>query len=417
MKEQLSETKYANEKQEDRYFNDQERGCHQVFKTSTYEEFKDINPDRVEGTCRWVLSNRQYIAWRENDRGDLLWISADPGCGKSVLTRSLVDRELRNTDKHTVCYFFFKDNEQQDNLAIALCALLHQLFNRRNRLIRHAMSPWKENGTKLQQEVAELWRILCAAGSDDGAGDVTVIFDAIDECRPSDRTRLIKMLSTFHNDVFRYPESIGTKQQNARLKFLVTSRPYNDIQYDFGKMLLEDLPTIRLRGEFENDMIHEEIDLVIRAEVDVIARRWRLHSDKKTRLEKQLLAMNHRTYLWLHLALSNIETTFQSSLRPNEVSVDSLPKTVEDGYERILSSVMSTSKGYVQKIFQIIVATRRPLTVEEMGFALGLATSSNNGSLESSKIEATLIREKISQWCGLFVFINHSKIYLLISSG
>lgn len=42
------------------------------------------------------------------------------------------------TDTHSVCYFFFKDNEEQDSIAIALCAILHNLFSCRPELIRHA---------------------------------------------------------------------------------------------------------------------------------------------------------------------------------------------------------------------------------------------------------------------------------------
>lgn len=29
-----------------------ERKCHQSFKTCTYEQFKDVNPDRLPGTCQ-----------------------------------------------------------------------------------------------------------------------------------------------------------------------------------------------------------------------------------------------------------------------------------------------------------------------------------------------------------------------------
>jgi hypothetical protein len=157
------EVKGEHEKQDRRYQNDQHYQCHRAFKTSTYEHFKDANPDRVEGTCQWVLSHPQYLQWLTKPHDDLLWISADPGCGKSVLAKSLIDIDLRNTDRHTVCYFFFKDNEEQDNLATALCALLHQLFSYQPRLIQYAIPAWEKTGDKLTREVPELWRILLAA--------------------------------------------------------------------------------------------------------------------------------------------------------------------------------------------------------------------------------------------------------------
>jgi len=119
-----------------RYLNKEHRACHQVLKTSTYEQFKNINPDRVEQTCLWVLSHPMYQHWRDSATDGLLWISADPGCGKSVLSKSLVDEELRSgTIGSTVCYFFFKDNDEQNSLATALCALLHQLFQHQPHLL------------------------------------------------------------------------------------------------------------------------------------------------------------------------------------------------------------------------------------------------------------------------------------------
>jgi hypothetical protein len=93
----------------------------------------------VSSTCQWVLNHERYHSWHENSRDSLLWISADPGCGKSVLAKSLIDNELRNTEEHTICYFFFKDNKAQDNIATALYALLHQLFTHQPYLIRDAV--------------------------------------------------------------------------------------------------------------------------------------------------------------------------------------------------------------------------------------------------------------------------------------
>ncbi|KAH0023405.1 hypothetical protein KCU78_g5426, partial [Aureobasidium melanogenum] len=49
---------------------------------STYGQFKNINPDRVEQTCQWALTHPLYQRWKDSAADDLLWISADPGCGK-----------------------------------------------------------------------------------------------------------------------------------------------------------------------------------------------------------------------------------------------------------------------------------------------------------------------------------------------
>lgn len=106
---------------------------------------------------------------------------ADPGCGKSVLARSIVDDLDASDPAVTICYFFFKDNDEQNYLATALCSVLHQLFTQRPYLLSHAMLSWKRNGDKIRREVNELWRIFLAATSANENSTIYV-FDALDEC-------------------------------------------------------------------------------------------------------------------------------------------------------------------------------------------------------------------------------------------
>jgi hypothetical protein len=60
--------------------------------------------------------------------------------------------------------------------------------------------------------------------------------------------------------------------------------------------------------------------------------------------------MEHRTYLWLYLAIESIYETYRDSLRPRDASIESLPSTVEDAYEKILSRVTGKQKVNVRKI-------------------------------------------------------------------
>ncbi|KAF7510248.1 hypothetical protein GJ744_006944 [Endocarpon pusillum] len=406
IKEHVQATSDYYRKQEVRYQNDQDRKCHVAFKIDNYEQQKDINIDRAIDTCQWVFGNEKYVEWHQSSTASLLWISADPGCGKSVLSKSLVDHELQNTTTHIVCYFFFKDNERQDKLNIALCALLHQLFDSQRHLLRYATPAYEKNGDKLCQEESELWRILLAATADPKAPNVTCILDALDECRNDDRRRLIKMLSQFHIN------SSSPHQRSNWLKFLVTSRPYDDIQQTFQETI-SSLPAIRLRGEEENEQIRNEIDMVIRERVFKLAETLSLKPETKTRLEQKLLQMEHRTYLWLYLAIDHVYKTYRYSLRPDDESIESLPSSVEIAYEKILEKVTQGVRETVKTILRIVVGARRPLTIGEMALALDIATSSHLKSIAEFSINKDHLERNICHWCGLFIFINNSKIYLI----
>jgi hypothetical protein len=61
--------------------------------------------------------------------------------------------------------------------------------------------------------------------------------------------------------------------------------------------------------------------------------------------------MEHRTYLWLYVAIEGIYETYRRSLRPKETLVDSLPLTVKDAYEKILNRVPQEYTDIVKRIF------------------------------------------------------------------
>ncbi|KIV82741.1 hypothetical protein PV11_04825 [Exophiala sideris] len=397
---------------EEDILNDEEKfhDCRRSFKVSSYEADKNLNPDPEPGTCSWALNHPNFRTWRHSTHDDLLLISADPGCGKSVLVKFLVDNELRSTKEHTVCYFFFKDNDRRDTLSVALCSMLHQFFIAHFDLIGYALPAWLSNGERLQFEKNQLWQILVNAATDKAIGDITCVFDALDECGVADQAELIRDLRQFYEKA-RSGDSVQPVRQ-GRLKFLVTTRPYLKVTCHF-QALLSRFPTVRLHGEEENDTLRREIDLVIRQQVSNLAKDADLDPGTRGKIEQQLLGMEQRTYLWLYLAFGEIRHTLEHSPRPAQESIKTLPVSVEDAYERILGRVGKEQRGFVRKILQIIVGTQRALTVKEMSIALGVAITERIESLHDIDIGTERVEKRIRDWCGLFVYINHSKIYLI----
>ena len=148
-----------------------------------------------------------------------------------------------------------------------------------------------------------MWRILLEISDDEYAGDISCVLDGLEECLPSDRHRLIEKLCSF------YADSQSSTPRQRKLKFLVTSRPYDDIRSTFYDNFLSSLPSvpeIRLKGELEMTKIGHEIDSVIRLRVAEIAAKVRLSQELCDELESKLLKMRNRTYLWLSLTIGEI---------------------------------------------------------------------------------------------------------------
>jgi ankyrin repeat protein len=373
--------------------------------TSNYEDHKERNQDRVKGTCEWSIGHPLFKNWKETPSSSLLWISADPGCGKSVLAKYLVDHVVPTVDKRTTCYFFFKaDSSDQRSAANAMCALLRQLFLQRPEL--REQHPWilekfSTDKDQLTTSFSSLWDMLVRVSMSQKDGEVICVLDALDECAESDRQQLTRALDKLYR----------SKNHKGTLKLLATSRPYAHIQREF-QLLKSALPTIHLSGEdaVEANKIEQEINLVIQRKVEEIGAKLELQEQERSFLKQELLVIPNRTYLWVTLIFDMIENTLSYTNKRLRAMIETLPRTVDEAYESILNQ--SPDKEKALRLLHLVVGAVRPLTVKEMRMALAVEpTHSEYASLDLEP-EARFAKT-VRNLCGLFVTIIDEKIYLL----
>ncbi|GLI73288.1 hypothetical protein PoHVEF18_001503 [Penicillium ochrochloron] len=382
---------------------DEQNQCLQLFRLTksdedaTYEWYKDRVEKRVEGTCQWFLKHAYFQEWLKKDSGPLL-VSADPGCGKSVLAKYLIDHALPRST--TICYFFFKEHDQ-NTVRQALCALIHQLFSQKPSLIDHAVPRFRKDGQGLINSTRSLWAVLENAVKDPQAGPVVLVIDAIDECVEPDFENLVENVkSQFGSD------QIG----HSHLKCLLTSRPYEQVLSKFN-YLLRAFPNIHIPGEKESEIISQEVNRVIRYRVDQLAEEKRLPGEIKRRLIARLLEISHRTYLWVYLVFDYLKVTgFTKTATGVDSAIGTLPKTVNDAYEQILKK--SKEPPSARRALSIILAANRPLTLSEMNIAMNIQQTSQ--SIHKLDLEEGRdFEQSLRRWCGLFVSIHYGKIYFL----
>ncbi|KAI9645115.1 hypothetical protein NHQ30_005849 [Ciborinia camelliae] len=380
--------------------------CLQSFRTGNlYELQKDRNPSRIPGTCKWALEHRSFIDWKAGKGSNVLWVSGDPGSGKSVLSKALIEERLVATDSNTtICYFFFKDiSPEQRSPTKALSALLHQLFSSQEHLMSHARDDWGRNKNELPNLASKMWDILERIASDSQTENTVCIIDALDECESSGRKYIIEGLQRLYSDT-----NTGYK---SGIRFLVTSRPYYDIEMDF-KHLTAKFPSIRLAGEEETEMIKQEINLVIDAEVKALE----LPEHVGNHLCQRLQSIEHRTYLWLHLIMETIRYRAKASKQAkifDKILDSPLPANIDEAYDAILSK--SPDPEEATKLLHIVVGASRPLTLEELNIALNI-NECYDGSQSFEDIELEDLEsfpKRIRNLCGLFVSISDSRVYLI----
>ncbi|KAF6817149.1 nacht and ankyrin domain protein [Colletotrichum sojae] len=263
-----------------------------------HERYKDFNPEKVEGTCEWFFKDPRFLEWLDCPSG-IIWVSAGPGCGKSVLAKALIDEQRlsKTPGKTTVCHFSFKAGEERrTSSSDTLSAVLHQLFvaKRGSGIIQHAENDFESYGEMLRDNFHRLWAILINCAKSPDAGEIVCVLDALDECDETGRKEILLKLRTFDNS-------------QSRLKFLITGRPYDHLEDEF-KGLSEKGVCIQLDGDDKSEEISEEINLVIEHKVDIITKHWEyFRVEHRQQLLKSLKEMENRTYLWLHLTMDIVE--------------------------------------------------------------------------------------------------------------
>jgi ankyrin repeat protein len=377
--------------------------CLQLFRLTrstedaTYEWYKNRVEDRVEGTCNWFLQHAYFQEWLTQASGPLL-VSADPGCGKSVLTKYLVDHIL--PESATVCYFFFKEQDQ-NTVRQALCALLHQFFSQKPALIQYAIEQYEKDGKEVINSTMSLWTILGNVMQDSQAGTVIIVLDALDECAEPELEDLMRNIES---------QSHGRHSSHRRLRYLLTSRPYEQIVAKF-RGLLTSFPRIHIPGEKESEAISQEVNLVINYRVELLAVEKRLPDVVKDHLVTHLTRTEHRTYLWVHLVFDFLKNeVFKKTRKGIEEATKSLPKSVNQAYERILAK--SRDQVVVRRALAIIIAATRPLTLSELNLALEIEETTR--SIQDLDLEEEEdFKSRLRSWCGLFVSVHHGKVYFL----
>ncbi|KAF0317581.1 ankyrin repeat protein [Colletotrichum asianum] len=393
--------------------------------SSNYASHRARNPAPVEGTCTWYFEHKRFRAWSESTGSPLLWISADPGCGKSVFASYLVDhfKELSQANAVNVCYFFFKsDNEEQSDVARGIQAILHQLYTQQKDLSRRQ----KLRGGDLES-IEKLWDAFSQSTVHGDARSTICILDGIDECEPKPRGVLLRCIA-------EHFASEGVQQQ-SKLRVLITSRPENQIKVALGKhrrstsgsgARRQSYEMMRLRAEDETESISDDVSRVVAAKIEDLIDRG-LPVGLLKSLQAELLKRADRTFLWVSLVLSLLEEKVESGASRRDLDGILNTRDIFSVYSELLASRPEPMKA--RKMLNIILAAARPLTIEEVSIALAVAPygdDSGDGSPERhlgrrakltfDDVEYGLVyplENHLKHVCGHFIRIIKKKVYLV----
>ena len=236
--------------------------CLQSLRRADYQSFRARIANNEPGTCQWILQHPKFETWRDEaysaKEKTILWISGDPGCGKSVLAKFLTEHLETNSVRRGCpsisCHFFFSDDdEQQKDEAIALASIVHQILTSEPDLINAALRKYLTIGSLFAEEFEALSSLFRNLVSDPRLGRLLLILDAIDECNQEGSQRLLCLL-----------QSLSTSSL-VRLKIIVTGRPYSYIRRSLSGTLVS-----QIKMEESLEQISVDVENMITARIS----RW-----------------------------------------------------------------------------------------------------------------------------------------------
>ncbi|KAF2490874.1 WD40 repeat-like protein [Lophium mytilinum] len=310
-------------------------------------------------SCRWILDSPQLKQWQDGPEGTLLWISADPGKGKTMLLCGILDELKKSTGCGFVSFFFCQATDSRINSATAvLRGLIYLLADQHPSLASHLRKQYDSAGKALFED-ANSWVALSEIFGNilrDPSLEMTcLVVDALDECI-IDLRKLLKLI-------------IDTSSPPSRIKWLLTSRNEVLIKQELGSAK----KLIRLNLELQ-----ENAKLVSQAVDDYIddkLPRTRALQDNSLRDEVRdiLRQKANGTFLWAAFVIQELESP--ESLKPLQV-VSDVPEGLVHLYDRMVDQIQQR-KASISEVCKLMLSIAtvayRPLHLSEIGSLCGVS--------------------------------------------
>ncbi|KIX05451.1 uncharacterized protein Z518_06323 [Rhinocladiella mackenziei CBS 650.93] len=276
-------------------------------------------------TGLWLLNGQDFLDWKSST-SSLMWLHGNAGCGKTVLSSATLQHVLEHRQSQPdmiVSYFYFDFNDvEKQSWQKAIRLSLFQFALQCSGILEDLEKLYQNCGKGQQQPseaaIQSLFREAVAH-----PGQKFIFLDALDEC--SDREDLLSFLV----------ELMGSKPRD--LHVLATSRREKDIEDELSSVANHNV-------NIQSALVDADICVYIHD---------RMATDKS--LKK-----------WPPSVQDEITTVLMDKAGGMR-TLSSLPKTLDETYNRILQGLGSTNQLQTAiKALRWLCFSDRPLLLAEM---------------------------------------------------
>ncbi|KAH6655699.1 hypothetical protein BKA67DRAFT_534614 [Truncatella angustata] len=302
-----------------------------------------------EGTGHWLLNSEVYTKWKM-EQNSFLWLYGIPGCGKTILSSSVVaDLEQSAGSARTLLYFYFDFNDvDKQSLNKAVRSLITQLYFKRKDARKETDALYSScNNGRRQPDQTSLLALLRNMLQRQHDSEVWIVLDALDECHARNEGAASGLMS--------YIKSLRDCTANVHL--LVTSRPEHDLQ-----SAIESWAHVSEIIPLQSTRVENDINSYIKAKTRQLGR-WKGRPDIQNEIETVLSGKANGMFRWVACQFD----VLYNCLDPKSVRTElaNLPRTLDETYMRILQNVDPSQWDSAVRLLQFLTYSDRPLRLEE----------------------------------------------------
>ncbi|KAK4184425.1 hypothetical protein QBC35DRAFT_58000 [Podospora australis] len=272
-----------------------------------------------DGTCEWVSDSEEWRQWTKgvihNSGPRGMWVYGIPGSGKTILASFLTMKMkviLGDSPQVAMVYYYCHHARNHDELPHFLRWLLGQIC-RRAEYIPEPLRHWYE--ADLQPQLDDLVGALKMMVP--RFEKILVLIDAVDESQKRER------LAEFLNQ-------LATSNEYSPFHIVVTSRKEVDIERHIGQFICLSM---------SNSLVDRDIDTYIQGQLDTDRALKRWSEGLRSHVRETLVSKANGMFRLVVCQLQILKKVpLESGVKK---ALQQLPETLDETYERILSSIPS----------------------------------------------------------------------------
>ncbi|TIA06829.1 purine and uridine phosphorylase [Aureobasidium pullulans] len=289
------------------------------------------------GTGQWFLASNEFLHWKQESHS-FLWLHGLSGCGKTVLSSTIIQHLLKENPFRTFYFYFDFSRQDQQEHENMVRYLLDQVYDKSPEAEKAIDVLFELNGKGKQQPgVTQMEEVLAAIFRQ--LDRVTIVLDALDESQKSDQ------IIDWCRDIF--------KSEGSMVRILVTSRTQ-------APLWLEENQVVPIRAtEVDTDIssyVHG------RLESDEF-QHWKNQAALRRDVAEVLTRKANGMFRWAALQLDVLK---QCQTKPAiKRALANLPRTLNDTYARMLTLICAGEHfEEVTTILQLLVWSKAALPLD-----------------------------------------------------